>query len=375
MRIGFDAKKIVSNLTGIGNYSRGLVNLLSADGKDECILYTPKYGEDRCRHELNENSNIKYVYPSSGSSIGRHWWRNHGIINDIRKDRLDLFHGLSNELPFGIPSAGIPTAVTIHDLIFLRYPRTYDLLSRLILERKTRYACKNATRIIAMSEQTKRDIIDFYHTDPDRIDVIYQGCNPAFYHKVSPEKISSVLDEYNLPERYMISVGTIEDRKNHSTIVKAIARLDEPDIPLVIVSKNTPLQKKLECEIRELGIDDRVRIINNVPFDRLPALYQGSRLAIYFSYFEGFGIPVLEAIASGVPVIAATGSCLEEAGGEGAMYCDPFDPDGLAETISSVLYDDDLRRHLAVGGTEHLRKFAPEVLRENMRNFYSRLVV
>ena len=96
MRIGFDAKKIVSNLTGIGNYSRGLVNILSADGNDECVLYTPKYGDDRCRRELLENSNVRYVYPSATSSIGRHWWRNHCMINDIRKDCLDIFHGLSN---------------------------------------------------------------------------------------------------------------------------------------------------------------------------------------------------------------------------------------------------------------------------------------
>lgn len=374
MRIGFDAKKIVSNLTGIGNYSRGLVNILSADGNDECVLYTPKYGDDRCRRELLENSNVRYVYPSATSSIGRHWWRNHGMINDIRKDCLDLFHGLSNELPFGISSADIPTAVTIHDLIFLRYPNTYDLLSRLILERKTRYACKTATRIIAISEQTKRDIIDFYHTDPDKIDVVYQGCNPAFYHKESPEKIRSVRDEYNLPERYMLSVGTIEDRKNHSTIVKAIARLNEPEIPLVIVSKHTSLQKKLECEIQSLGITDRVRIINNVTFDRLPALYQGSQAAIYFSYFEGFGIPVLEGLASGVPVIAATGSCLEEAGGAGAIYCNPFAPDELADAMRQVLSDGNLRQQLSEGGKEHLKNFSTETLRDNLRKFYNRLI-
>ncbi|WP_303409246.1 glycosyltransferase family 1 protein, partial [uncultured Duncaniella sp.] len=183
-----------------------------------------------------------------------------------------------------------------------------------------------------------------------------------------------VRDEYNIPERYMLNVGTIEDRKNHSTIVKALARLNDPEIPLVIVSKHTSLQEKLEYEIQSLGITDRVRIINNVTFDRLPALYQGSQAAIYFSYFEGFGIPVLEGLASGVPVIAATGSCLEEAGGAGAIYCNPFAPDELADAMRQVLSDRNLRQQLSDGGKEHLKNFSTETLRDNLRKFYNRLI-
>ncbi|MDE5651257.1 MAG: glycosyltransferase family 4 protein [Duncaniella sp.] len=373
MLIGFDAKKIVSNLTGIGNYSRGLVNLLSADGADKCVLFAPDKGNDKCLSGLDMNGNVEFVYSGSGSGIGKNYWRNFSIVNDIKRSGVDLFHGVSNELPFGIAKAGCKTAVTIHDLIFIRYPHTYDFLSRKILEVKTRYACRVADRIIAVSEQTKRDIVEFYGVAPEKIDVLYQGCHTAFKRRVSADEMAEVRRIYDLPERYMVSVGTIEERKNHRTVVDAVSRLTD-DVPLLIVSKRTRLQRKIEEQIERLGLGDRVRIINGVPFNHLPALYQGSELAIYLSYFEGFGIPVLEGITSGVPVIAATGSCLEEAGGKGAVYCDPFDAAGVAEAMHSLLTSPERRGELVAEGEKHIAAFTDEVLGANIRAFYEKLL-
>lgn len=373
MRIGFDAKKIMSNLTGIGNYSRGIVNLLTDEGKDQCVLFAPKKGEERCLAGLSPSDNIEYVFCKSGSGIARNYWRNFSMVDDIRKSGVEIFHGLSNELPFGIKKAGCKTVVTIHDLIFLRFPSTYDFLSRKILEAKTRYACRVADRIIAVSEQTKRDIVEFYGVSPDKIDVLYQGCHDLFKHKLSKEEIDDVKSIYGLPDRYMLSVGTIEDRKNHTTVIDALAKLED-DVPLVIISKETPLQQKLEIQIDSLGVRDRVKIINGVPLKHLPALYQGSEFAIYLSYFEGFGIPVLEGITSGVPVIAATGSCLEEAGGKGAIYCAPFDSDEVAAAMHSLLNSQSLRNELIEHGKEHTVNFTDEVLRSKLRDFYSKLL-
>lgn len=372
MRIGFDAKKIVSNLTGIGNYSRGLVNLLS-HGEDKCVLFAPGKGSERCLAGLEVNDNVEFVYCGSSSGLGRAYWRNIAMTDDVRRSGVDIFHGVSNELPFGIKKAGCKTVVTIHDLIFLRYPHTYDWLSRKILEVKTRYACRVADRIIAVSEQTKRDIVDFYGVDPGKIDVLYQGCHADFRKKVGPEEIAEVRKLYNLPERYMVSVGTIEDRKNHKTVVEAMARLQD-DVPLVIVSKHTHLQKKIEAQVAKLGLEGKVKIINGVPFKHLPAIYQGSVLAIYLSYFEGFGIPVLEGIASGVPVIAATGSCLEEAGGGGAIYCQPFDADAVAGAMHELLNSEGKRSELVAMGAKHLDNFTDEVLGERLRKFYDRVL-
>lgn len=373
MLIGFDAKKIVSNLTGIGNYSRGLVNLLSSDGGDKCVLFAPDKGKENCLAGLDVNENVEFVYSDSNSGLGKNYWRNFSMVNDIRKSGVEIFHGLSNELPLGIGKAGCKTVVTIHDLIFLRYPKTYDFLSRKILEAKTRYACRVADRIIAVSEQTKRDIVEFYGIAPEKIDVLYQGCHAEFKRRVSEEEMAEVRRIYALPERYMVSVGTIEERKNHRTVIDAMSKLED-DVPLIIVSKRTHLQKKIEEQIARLGLENKVRIINGVPFRHLPAFYQGSELAIYLSYFEGFGIPVLEGITSGVPVIAATGSCLEEAGGKGAVYCAPFDSDEVAAAMHTLLISPEKRGELIAEGQKHVGNFTDEVLGGNIRSFYKKLL-
>lgn len=373
MLIGFDAKKIVSNLTGIGNYSRGLVNLLSADGEDKCVLFAPDKGKENSLAGLDVNENVEFVYSGTNSGIGKNYWRNFSMVNDIRKSGVEIFHGLSNELPLGIGKAGCKTVVTIHDLIFLRYPKTYDFLSRKILEAKTRYACRVADRIIAVSEQTKRDIVEFYGVAPEKIDVLYQGCHAEFKRRVSAEEMEEVRRIYGLPERYMVSVGTIEERKNHRTVIDAMSKLED-DVPLIIVSKRTHLQKKIEEQIACLGLENKVRIINGVPFRHLPAFYQGSELAIYLSYFEGFGIPVLEGITSGVPVIAATGSCLEEAGGKGAVYCAPFDSDEVTAAMHTLLISPEKRAELIAEGQKHIRNFTDEVLGGNIRSFYRKLL-
>ena len=372
MRIGFDAKKIVSNMTGIGNYSRGLVNLLSADGADSCVLFAPGQGKPECRRLLVENDNTEYRFFGGHGALQREYWRNRGIVKDIRESGVELFHGLSNELPWGIEKAGIPTAVTIHDLIFLRIPEMYGAADRMILKLKTKHACRVATRIAAMSEQTKRDLVDFYGVDPARIDVLYQGCDAGFKRRVGEAELQTLREKYDLPERYIIAVGTIEERKNQLRLVEAFSKIGG-DTGLVIVSRRTPMQEAVEKRIRELGIGDRVRILNGIPFGDLPGLYQGSAMSAYMSRFEGFGIPVLEGITSRVPVLAATGSCLEEAGGPGAVYADPLDVDGIAEKIREVLDDTALRERLLRGGEEHLKRFADATLRDEARRFYARV--
>lgn len=372
MNIGLDGKKALSNFTGIGNYSRNHINLLTRNKDFSCTLFAPRKGKEECLKALNEPESISIVTPLSGSSISRNYWRNFSIVKDIRKSGVDIYHGLSNEIPFGIADAGCLSAVTIHDLIFLRYPDTYDFLSRKLLEIKTKYACRHADAIVAVSEQTKRDIIDFYGVPAEKITVLYQGCHDVFRRKVSLDEISAIRQTYGIPEKYIVSVGTIEHRKNHSTIVKAFSQAGV-DATLVLVSKPTRLQKELESTIRELGIGDKVKILNNVPLEHLPALYQGSIASVYASYFEGFGIPVLEGLTSGVPVIAATGSCLEEAGGEGAVYVNPFDVREMAEAMSRVVSDSELRCSLVAGGQKHLSRFTEEALAANVYDFYRRL--
>ncbi len=304
MRIGFDAKKIVSNQTGIGNYSRNIVNALSAYPDNQYILFTPQRGTEACLRELQPSTSVSFVYPSAHSSFEQEWWRCRGIIKEIAGQRIDIFHGLSNELPSGIHRAGCKSVVTIHDLIFLRHPEYYNFIARQILKAKTYYACRHADKIIAISRQTKQDIMDFYQIPESKIEVVYQGCNQIFHHKVSKDVQLATQKFYRIPTRYILCVGTIEPRKNQLALVRVLPMLCEK-IHLVLISKPTPYQHIIEEESHRLGVQEQVHILNQVPNRDLPAIYQGSTLFAYLSFFEGFGIPVLEAVTSGVPVPAS----------------------------------------------------------------------
>lgn len=372
MRIGFDGKKAVSNLTGIGNYSRGIINLTAAAG-NEAVVFAPSEGTPKCRAGLSDSPLITYNISDCHNGLTRNWWRNIGVTGEIAGAGLDIFHGLSNELPIGIRRTGVKSVVTIHDLIFLRLPATYSLLSRTILRQKTLYACREADRIIAISECTKRDIVELYGVDPEKIEVIYQGCHSLFHSPASAGTRAEVRRLYDLPETYFISVGTIEHRKNHAAIIRALAQA-KTKLPIVIVSKKTGLQEELARLASELGIADRVIFLNNVPLHHLPALYQMALAALYVSRYEGFGIPVIEALASGIPVIAATGSCLEEAGGDGAIYCDPDDVGEISRAIDDLASSPELHQKLVAAGRKHIKRFSAENLGARMDEFYRSLL-
>ncbi|MCD8266521.1 MAG: glycosyltransferase family 4 protein [Prevotellaceae bacterium] len=375
MRIGFDAKKAVGNLTGIGNYSRLVINATEKRRpNDTCLLFAPepKGGLAEGLEGRAAAACRLVLYPRRKGPLRREWWRCRGMVKDLRRLSVDLFHGLSNELPWGLRQSGIRSVVTIHDLIFLRLPHTYGWLSRLILRAKTRHACRIADRIIAVSQRTRQDIVELYHIRESKIDVVYQGCDPAFSRKVSEAELQAVREKYNLHERYLLSVGTIEERKNQLSLVRALPLMKDKECRLLLVGKRTPYQRRIERETRRLGLQGRVSILNDVPTADLPALYQGSSAFLYMSLYEGFGIPVLEALASGVPVIAATGSCLEETGGTSSLYCAPLDCLRIAELADKVLRSPELAREMSERGREHARLFSEENMLKGIEAVYSK---
>ena len=371
MIIGFDAKRAVNNFTGLGNYSRFVIHILSRYYPDLTYrLYAPRQKENPELNKILENGHIKLVYPKTyRAQKFPSWWRTKSICRDLKNDRIDLFHGLSNELPVGIDKTGIKSIVTIHDLIFLRYPQYYPLIDRTIYQAKFRYACRKADRIIAVSECTKRDIVDFYGISPEKIDVIYQGCDPRFAWPVSEEEKKRITRQYGLPERYILNVGSIEERKNLLLLLQALPTTD-PDLKLVAVGRKTAYLDKLTDFIRDHGLENRIHFIHRLPHHDLPAVYQQAELFVYPSRYEGFGIPIIEAIHSGLPVIAATGSCLVEAGGKGAMYVDPDDFNQLAETINRLSRDHLLREEIVRKGKKHLRLFEEKRLADNIIQTY-----
>ena len=348
MRVGFDAKKAVRNHTGIGNYSRRCIRAVEALGVDVHQFYghLPVLGE---------------------------LWRNFLQWRSVRRAGVDVYHGLSNELPFGIRWSGAKSVVTIHDLIFLRFPETYGWLQRQILRLKTRYACRVADRIVAVSDMTRRDLIRYYKIAPERIEVIYQSIDDAFRHELSAAELQVVAERYQLPKRFVLCVGTIQTRKNQHMLVHAL-QLVPSDVHLVLVGKEEPYADLVRQTADELGVTSRVHILKSVPTADLPAIYQLATLFACLSRFEGFGIPVAEALASGTPVIGATGSCLEEAAGPDSVYLDQDDYRGLAATVCRLLDDPRRRKQMASHGRVYAQRFSDEQMGRQLLDLYHRLI-
>lgn len=376
MKIGFDGKRAVQNYTGLGNYSRYIADILCHYyPKNDYILYAPKKRENaRLCALIEQYRQLCLAFPASGiwkkfSSL----WRVCGMTKQLETENIDLFHGLSNELPLNIRKSSVKSIVTIHDLIFLRFPKYYHFIDRKIYEYKFRKACENSDRIIAISECTKRDIIQYFKISPDKIDVVYQGCDNSFTLAVSEEKKKEVRKKYQLPEHYILNVGSIEERKNILLAVKAMLMLPA-HIHIVIVGKRTNYTGKIEEFVNEHGLEERVHILSNVPFDDLPTLYQLAEIFVYPSRFEGFGIPIIEALNSRVPVVAATGSCLEEAGGPDSIYVDPDDVQGVVNAFKQVYADSEKRIEMIEKGVGYAKQFSERKQAEEIMNIYNQLI-
>ena len=360
--IGFDAKRIVRNGTGLGSYGRTLVNDL-AKFPLTMRLYTPDMGRDDLRNQVIKSEHISLHTPHS-TLLGKSYWRSHGIVTDLKRDGVQLFHGLSGELPFGIHKSGIKTVVTIHDLIFLRHPEFYNPIDVKLYTWKFRQTLREADQIIAISECTKRDILEYGSNDvsEDRITLIYQSCSPRF--NTSPTAS---------PSRYILSVGSIEARKNTLLAVKALPYLPS-DISLVLVGRHTKYTDKILAYAKEHQLDHRVRVMHGVPDSALPALYAGAECFVYPSIYEGFGIPIIEAISCGLPVVACTGSCLEEAGGPDSLYVAPDDAIGMAEAIRRSLKGAEGRDERIQHSMEYIQRFRGNDVAGKVVEVYKKLL-
>ncbi|MCB0636250.1 MAG: glycosyltransferase family 4 protein, partial [Lewinella sp.] len=259
-RIGFDAKRLFNNFTGLGNYSRTLLKNLADYYPDNAyFLYTPKVQRNDETHYFLNSPMYSVREPKTGQRL---LWRSRRILNALRSDRIDLYHGLSHELPLGITSSGIPAIVTIHDLIFKHYPEQYGLLDRQLYDFKFRYACERADHIIAISESTRQDIIKFYDIPPEKITVIYQSCHERFIQERSQKTIDSVLYKHDLPSDYFLYVGSLIPRKNLLGIVKAMSLLP-PDLrlPLVIIGNGPAYKTKVVQYAKAQGLESHLRFI------------------------------------------------------------------------------------------------------------------
>ncbi len=375
MRIGYDGKRALNNLTGLGNYSRLVIEEMGCHYPlNQIYLYVPKMRENPRMERIEAMHNVEFRLPPPQGFSGS-LWRTWGIPNNLRADKIDIYHGLSNELPLNIRKSGVKSVVTIHDLIYRRFPEYYKLIDRKLYDFKYGASCRNSDLVIAISECTKRDIIEYYDVPEDKVEVIYQGCDQSFREKRGKENLDDVRKRLNLPDCYLLQVGTIEHRKNLIASVRALRNLPSY-VKLVVVGKDHHgYLKEVKREISACGLDDRVVFRHGVSFQDLPAVYQMAEVVLYPSRYEGFGIPVLEALESERPVIAATGSCLEEAGGDGAYYVSPDDHGGMSDIISEIMRGgSDVADHIKKG-KHHASRFNTENMVLALNKTYERLLL
>ena len=375
MRIGFDAKRAYQNFTGLGNYSRDLIeNLIEFYPSNEYRLFAPKENKNPRLNYLSTHKSVSSIFPETPlNKTFKGLWRSINMEKSIIKNEIDVYHGLSNEIP-RIKSHNIPYVVTIHDLIFKRYPRNYRNIDRKIYNAKFKYAVKHADLTIAISEQTKNDIVDYYDANPEKIKVIYQTCHKNFRKEYSSELLHHIKKKFNLPDQFILNVGTIETRKNLISIINAMT-LMKIKAPLVVVGKKTKYMNFINIQLKKLKFDpSQIIFLHDVSVEDLPGIYQLSSLFVYPSIFEGFGIPILEALCCGIPVITTKGGCFSEAGGKYSMYVDPLNMEELAHKMDGCLTYSKKREKMIIKGLLHAKRFEPETLSKELMQAYHGLL-
>ena len=369
MNIGYDGKRAFQNKTGLGNYSRSLLSILNRYFPQfQYTLFAPKKTN---LFKVDSHHNIRTIEPQSFFyKKFPALWRRIGIVKQIDKAHLAIYHGLSNELPKGIEKLTIKTVVTIHDLIFERFPKTYHLDERYTHRWKIKRACKIADAVIAISEQTKNDLINFYKVSPQKITVCYQSCNPIFEKTISEIEKTTVKEKYQLPDQFFLFVSSITARKNLIVICKAMIILkDIVNIPLVIIGDGKIEKNEVKQLMKENRMEQSLFFLNELSVAKedsfttaadFPAIYQQALALIYPSIFEGFGLPILEAMWSGLPVICSDSSSMPEVAEDAALYFSPHDTNQLAKHLESIVSDEKLVQILKDKGREQAKKFSTE---------------
>jgi len=382
MNIGYDSKRAFQNKTGLGNYSRSLLSILNRYFPAlQYTLFAQKktnlFDIDSCQNfHIIEPQNFFYKKFSS-------LWRRIGIVKQIDQAHLDIYHGLSNELPKNIEKLNIKTVVTIHDLIFERFPETYHFDERYTHRWKIKRACKIADAIIAISEQTKNDLIEFYGVSPQKISVCYQSCNPIFEKKISEIEKNNVKKKYQLPDQFFLFVSSITARKNLISICRAMIIVKNTlPIPLVIIGDGKKEKNEVKQLMKENGIEQSLVFLNELPEAKedcfttaadFPAIYQQALALVYPSIFEGFGLPILEALWSRLPVICSNVSSMPEVAEDAALYFAPDDSNQLAQHLQAIASDQQLVKILKDKGREQAKKFSTENYANQIIKIYKSL--
>ena len=354
MRIAIDAHSVGTGLGGNESYATNLIEALAAvDDVNQYTLYVTRAEAVERFQNRWPNFSVRSTLPHTP------------LIRipltlsaELRRNPVDVLHVQFTSPPF----SPCPVVVSIHDLSFEHLPQTFKWRSRKQLRITVRRSAREAARVIALSEFVRRDIIDSYSVPADHVSVIPLAAPDHFGPVKDEDELQRVRQTYGIKDDYILSVGSIQPRKNLSRLVAAYSRLRKakPEVKLpklVLVGKCAWLYDETLRTIKELEVSDSVILTGYVPEADLPALYSGATCFVYPSYFEGFGLPPLEAMQCGAPVIVGNKTSLPEVVGEAALLVDPFDIDALAAAIGSVVNDSQLRTELANKGLQRAKLF------------------
>lgn len=378
LTIGVDMTSAIMQGGGIGRYTRELIHaLLELDGDNQYRFFSAKPpANPPVANPIPVAANVSY-HPSRLNErwLYRLWYRLRlPLPVQLNTGKLDLFHSPDFVLP---PVSGnIPTLLTVHDISFAHYPETFPAPLVSYLNNVVPWSIERATHVLADSISTKRDLVELWRVPEEKVTVLYAGVNGRFHPNTPRGQITAVQRIYNLDPAtpYILCVGTVQPRKNYPMLVRAFAPLAK-EIPhnLVIAGGKGWLNEELMAEIERLGLINRVQFTGFVDDADLPALYSGADVLAFPSLYEGFGLPLLEAMACGTAVISSNASCLPEVAGNAAPLLPPNDQAAWTETMRHLLTDAEARERLVQNGYAQLPKFSWKTAAEQLRTIYHQL--
>ncbi len=370
--IAIDYTAAMEQVGGIGRYTRELVTALAQqDTQTDYRLFVAGHNQ----RSLPEPPGSNFTWKPARQStrwFARTW---HRLQVPLRIEQwtgpVNLLHATDFTLP--PTSRHTRTILTVHDLSFERAPDTATPELRAYLSKVVPRSVEKAHLILADSESTRQDLIALYDVPFQKIQVLYSGVDDRFYPVQDKEAIKAVREQYKIGNQpFILSVGTIQPRKNYGRLLEAFHRMDRKDMKLVIAGAKGWLDDPLYKQVKKLKLENRVQFIGFVTDEHLPALYSAASVFAFPSLYEGFGLPPLEAMACGVPVVVSNTSSLPEVVGDAAELVDPYDVDQLADAITRVLDSDTLRHRLINQGQMRAQGFSWRTAARQLLQYYTK---
>ncbi len=373
MTVGYDGIRTVDGDSPLSYYDRLVISSLGLEyPRDTFMVYSPDSTDDRGMSWLLSIANVHNKTPYK--SFNKWTWRNcSGIFHDIHRHGVKVFHGMDAILPTGKSKDPVKMVNTVRDLTFKRMMEGYSWLDTMNRNSRIRKACRRANRVIATSQYIKKEIVDRYKVNPDKIDVVYTAYRDEYVERRHDEvMLTNVRAKYHMPSRFILAITDFSSLGNMETLYRALAKLDDKRIDLVLIGEKNDYYRRMKKLAAQLNIEDRVVRVSSVNKHSFSALYALSQAFVDPSLQDGMGQTIIEAMITGVPVVASDSGCHREVGGDVALYFKPSNADELAAHLNMVLSDEAKRKAMAQAGIEHASRFSQQALAQNTMLTYNK---